>query len=137
MKSSILKYRPEVDGLRAIAVGAVIVYHSQIRILEKLLLPGGFLGVDIFFVISGYLITYLIFKEKVSTNNFSFKDFSKPHNNEYLIKARMKDIGSSQSALIFDDTNERLYPMRVRPRMTWHGGEAPNAMKNAQDEFKL
>ena len=37
MKSSILKYRPEVDGLRAIAVGAVIVYHSQIRILEKLL----------------------------------------------------------------------------------------------------
>lgn len=75
MKSSILKYRPEVDGLRAIAVVAVIIYHAQIRILEKLLLPGGFLGVDIFFVISGYLITYLIFKEKVSTNNFSFKDF--------------------------------------------------------------
>ena len=75
MKSSILKYRPEVDGLRAIAVGAVIIYHAQIRILEKLLLPGGFLGVDIFFVISGYLITYLIFKEKISTNNFSFKNF--------------------------------------------------------------
>ena len=75
MKSSLLKYRPEVDGLRAIAIGAVIIYHAQIRILEKLLLPGGFLGVDIFFVISGYLITYLIFKEKISTNNFSFKNF--------------------------------------------------------------
>lgn len=75
MKSSILKYRPEVDGLRAIAVGAVIIYHAQIRILEKLLLPGGFLGVDIFFVISGYLITYLIFKEKISTNNFLKKNF--------------------------------------------------------------
>ena len=75
MKSSLLKYRPEVDGLRAIAVGAVIIYHAQIRILEKLLLPGGFLGVDIFFVISGYLITYLIIKEKISTNNFSFKNF--------------------------------------------------------------
>ena len=75
MKSSRLEYRPEVDGLRAIAVGAVIVYHAQIRILGKLLLPGGFLGVDIFFVISGYLITYLIFKEKVSSNNFSFKNF--------------------------------------------------------------
>ena len=75
MKSSLLKYRPEVDGLRAIAVGAVMIYHAQIRILEKLLLPGGFLGVDIFFVISGYLITYLIIKEKISTNNFSFKNF--------------------------------------------------------------
>jgi len=75
VKSSLLKYRPEVDGLRAIAVGAVMIYHAQIRILEKLLLPGGFLGVDIFFVISGYLITYLIIKEKISTNNFSFKNF--------------------------------------------------------------
>ena len=75
MRPNILEYRPEIDGLRAIAVGAVIVYHAQIRIFEKLLLPGGFLGVDIFFVISGYLITYLIFKEKFSSNNFSFKKF--------------------------------------------------------------
>ena len=75
MKPNVLEYRPEIDGLRAIAVGAVVVYHAQIRIFEKLLLPGGFLGVDIFFVISGYLITYLIFKEKFSSNNFSFKNF--------------------------------------------------------------
>lgn len=41
------------------------------------------------------------------------------------------------AALIFDDTNERLYPMRVRPRFTWHGGEAPNAMKDVDQEFKF
>jgi DNA helicase HerA-like ATPase len=37
--------------------------------------------------------------------------------------------GLSGSAIVFDDVNERLYPIRVRPRMTWHGGSAPSAMK--------
>lgn len=41
------------------------------------------------------------------------------------------------AAIIFDDTNERMYPIRVRPRFTWHGGEAPNALKNAKKEFKF
>lgn len=45
-------YRPEIDGLRAVAVVAVIINHFNDR-----LFPGGFLGVDIFFVISGYVIT--------------------------------------------------------------------------------
>jgi peptidoglycan/LPS O-acetylase OafA/YrhL len=46
------RYRPEIDGMRAVAVIAVIVNH-----FNKELLPSGFLGVDIFFVISGYVIT--------------------------------------------------------------------------------
>jgi hypothetical protein len=41
------------------------------------------------------------------------------------------------AAIIFDDTNERMYPIRVRPRFTWHGGEAPNALKNAKNEIKF
>ncbi len=41
------------------------------------------------------------------------------------------------AAIVFDDTNERMYPIRVRPRFTWHGGEAPNALKNAKDEIKF
>ncbi len=70
-----LKYRAEIDALRAIAVGAVIIYHAKIFLFNKLFLPGGFLGVDIFFVISGYLISSLIFRELEQTNNFSFKNF--------------------------------------------------------------
>mgnify|MGYP001326417410 FL=1 len=70
-----LSYRPEIDGLRAIAVGAVILYHSQIKLFGHQPFKGGFIGVDIFFVISGYLITSIILKELVSTGNFSFKYF--------------------------------------------------------------
>ena len=68
-------YRPEIDGLRAIAVFSVIIYHSKIYFFNKLLLPGGFYGVDIFLVISGYLITIIIYKELLSTNKISFSLF--------------------------------------------------------------
>jgi peptidoglycan/LPS O-acetylase OafA/YrhL len=72
-----LTYRPEIDGLRAIAVGAVILYHAQFTILGYQPFKGGFIGVDIFFVISGYLITSIILKELVTTGSFSFKHFYK------------------------------------------------------------
>mgnify|MGYP001274829948 CR=1 FL=1 len=70
-----LKYRPEIEGLRAIAVFAVILYHAQITILGNQPFKGGFIGVDIFFVISGYLITSIILKEIVTTGSISFKYF--------------------------------------------------------------
>ncbi|EHJ9657784.1 acyltransferase [Salmonella enterica] len=63
------KYRADIDGLRAIAVLAVIVFH-----LNPNLLPGGFVGVDIFFVISGYLITSIIYND-IKSNSFSYKGF--------------------------------------------------------------
>ena len=68
--TSNLKYRPDIDGLRAIAVIAVVVFH-----LSEKLLPGGFVGVDIFFVISGFLITRLIHQEITRSNEFSFSHF--------------------------------------------------------------
>jgi peptidoglycan/LPS O-acetylase OafA/YrhL len=55
-------YRPDIDGLRALAVSIVIGYHAFPRLFR-----GGFIGVDIFFVISGYLITAIIFKEIMIT----------------------------------------------------------------------
>ena len=68
-------YRPEIDGLRAIAVISVIIYHAQISFFDHKIFEGGFIGVDIFFVISGYLITSIIYKEFLATGTFSFKYF--------------------------------------------------------------
>ena len=70
-----LTYRPEIDGLRAVAVIGVILYHAQISINGFKIFNGGYIGVDIFFVISGYLITSIILKELYTTGNFSFKNF--------------------------------------------------------------
>lgn len=66
---NINRYRPDIDGLRAFAVISVVAYH-----LNKEFLPGGFVGVDIFFVISGYLITGLLYSAH-RINAFSFSNF--------------------------------------------------------------
>ena len=70
-----INYRPEIDGLRAITVTAVILYQAQINLFDNQIFKGGFIGVDIFFVISGYLITSIIFKELITTGKFSFSYF--------------------------------------------------------------
>ena len=70
-----LIYRPEVDTLRAVAVLAVIIYHAKIYLFGNLIFAGGFIGVDIFFIISGYLITSIILKELIEKQSFSFKNF--------------------------------------------------------------
>ena len=63
------QYRPEIDGLRAIAVLSVIFYHAF-----PSLLTGGFVGVDVFFVISGYLITTILLRE-LENHSFSISRF--------------------------------------------------------------
>ena len=70
-----LDYRPDIDGLRAIAVLSVVLYHAKFSIFGIDFLQGGFLGVDIFFVISGYLITKQILLELKKTEKFSFFNF--------------------------------------------------------------
>ena len=70
-----ISYRPEIDGLRCLAVLAVVFYHAQLKVNETTYFTGGFIGVDIFFVISGYLISSIIFKELIETENFSFRYF--------------------------------------------------------------
>jgi peptidoglycan/LPS O-acetylase OafA/YrhL len=64
-----MKYRSEIDGLRALAVLPVIIFHADNKIFS-----GGFLGVDVFFVISGYLITKIILDE-IDKGNFSLFNF--------------------------------------------------------------
>ncbi len=70
-------YRPEIDGLRCIAVISVILYHANITFFGTQPFKGGFIGVDIFFVISGYLITSIILRELIDKESFSFKNFYK------------------------------------------------------------
>jgi len=70
-----LKYRPEIDGLRAISVIAVLIYHSNLSFFGKYFFNGGFIGVDIFFTISGYLIGSIIISELNIYGKFSYKDF--------------------------------------------------------------
>lgn len=64
-----LKYRPEIDGLRAIAVLPVILFHAGFEVFS-----GGYVGVDVFFVISGYLITTILI-DAIEQNSFSLFDF--------------------------------------------------------------
>lgn len=66
---SSITYRPEIDGLRAVAVLGVVIFH-----FAPSLLPGGFLGVDVFFVISGFLIASIVLKERAE-GTFSYVNF--------------------------------------------------------------
>jgi peptidoglycan/LPS O-acetylase OafA/YrhL len=66
-----IKYRPDIDGLRAIAVLSVVAFHLWPKSMKA-----GFIGVDIFFVISGYLISTIIFTT-LNNGTFSFSDFYK------------------------------------------------------------
>lgn len=63
------KYRADIDGLRAIAVLAVMAFHFNSQWL-----PGGFIGVDVFFVISGFIITRIIYAE-INADKFKFSNF--------------------------------------------------------------
>jgi peptidoglycan/LPS O-acetylase OafA/YrhL len=64
-----MKYRPDIDGLRTVAVLPVVLFHAGLPGID-----GGFIGVDVFFVISGFLITSIIHREAVE-NRFSFSGF--------------------------------------------------------------
>lgn len=64
------RFRPDIEGLRAIAVGSVLLWHADFPWL-----PGGFVGVDVFFVISGYLMTNLLARELQERGHISFRGF--------------------------------------------------------------
>jgi peptidoglycan/LPS O-acetylase OafA/YrhL len=68
--SAPMGYQPSLDGIRAIAVTAVLLYHADFRWI-----PGGFLGVDVFFVVSGYLITSLLLQEREGAMSNDLKQF--------------------------------------------------------------
>jgi peptidoglycan/LPS O-acetylase OafA/YrhL len=71
MQTSLSRHVPELDGLRGIAIISVIIHHQ----LTPFSLPGGFLGVDLFFVLSGFLITGLLLAEFDKTKTISLRKF--------------------------------------------------------------
>ncbi|AHY09924.1 acyltransferase family protein [Serratia plymuthica] len=69
VKETVKSYRRDIDGLRAVAILLVVLYHSGVSFLS-----GGFIGVDVFFVISGFLIGGIIYTE-LNNKNFSYSRF--------------------------------------------------------------
>ncbi len=118
-----LRYRPEIDGLRTIAVLSVIIYHAEFAFGSSILLKGGFFGVDVFFVISGFLITSIIMKEYEKTRRISILDFyerrarrilpalltvmlaSLPFAWEYLLPEQLIDFSKSIIASLLFSSN--------------------------------
>jgi len=94
-----IRYRPEIDGLRAFAVLGVFFYHLHWPVVK-----GGWLGVDVFFVISGYLICSLLLKEVESTGKISFSNFYLRRTRRILPALLGCLIGSFPIALLFSNT---------------------------------
>lgn len=127
MNSSKLSYRAEIDGLRAIALISVILYHAQMVLFNRDWFEGGYIGVDIFFVISGYLITRIILSELQNTGSFSFLNFyerrarrilpmlfvvifaSMPYAWNYLLPTDLVEYAESLLASLFFGSNFFFY----------------------------
>ena len=77
-----LSFVPALDGLRGVAVLLVIAYHLQIldpRLYARDLPKGGFLGVEMFFVLSAFLITALLLREETTNGTIDFRAFYRRH----------------------------------------------------------
>jgi len=98
--SKSLNYRKEIDGLRAIAVLGVIIFHTSGDTDYQFWLSGGLVGVDIFFVISGYLISQILFEQK-SSGSLSLRNF--------YIKRAKRIVPALLTVLVFSNLFAWLY----------------------------
>ncbi len=89
-------FRPDIEGLRAIAVLSVMIYH-----VAPALLPGGFVGVDIFFVISGFLITSHLASEHVRTGTISLPKFYARRALRLIPAATVTLVGTAVAIALF------------------------------------
>lgn len=98
------KFRPDIQGLRAVAVGLVLLYHAGLTWL-----PGGFVGVDVFFVISGFLITGMLVRQSMKNGRIDLADF-------YARRIR-RILPAATVVLIF----VALVTLVLLPRTRWEG----------------
>ncbi|HEY4268667.1 MAG TPA: acyltransferase family protein [Galbitalea sp.] len=90
------EFRRDIEGLRAIAVLAVLVYH-----LKSGVLPGGFIGVDVFFVISGFLITSHLVREHRATGRISLSRFYARRALRLIPAATLVLLGTASATVLF------------------------------------
>src|SRR5687767_2193589 len=104
----IVKYRPDIDGLRTIAILPVLFFHAGVPGLS-----GGFVGVDVFFVISGYLITSIITRE-IGEDRFSILTFYERRIRR-ILPALIAMIGAAMvaTAIFYFPSDFRLVPKTV------------------------
>ena len=102
-----LRYRPDVDGLRAAAVAGVLFFHAGVPLIS-----GGFAGVDIFFVISGYLITSLLFLELDRTGRIDFVNFWARRTRRILPSALLVVVATVAGAYVLTSSLAFYYTAR-------------------------
>lgn len=117
-------FRPEIQGLRAIAVGGVILYHVWPNIL-----PGGYVGVDVFFVISGFLITDLLMREVAATGRLSIVGFYERRVRRLIPAATLVLVASALLTLAlpmarWDSTAAQIVASALYVENWWLAGSA-------------
>jgi len=99
-----LRFRPDIEGLRGIAVLSVVSYH-----LNFIVAPGGFIGVDVFFVLSGFLITRLLYNELANDDRISLAEFWARRARRILPAATLVLLSTLVAAVLL------IFPLDVRP----------------------
>ncbi len=112
------RFRPDIEGLRGIAVLLVVLFHAWPE-----LLGGGFIGVDVFFVISGFLITGLLYRELAAHGRISFRDF-------YVRRIRRLFPAASLALLVTFLLSAWLLSPLALPRVTGDGVAAALSVAN-------
>ena len=110
-------YRPHIDGLRAIAVLSVVLFHLDLIPPGHFAVRGGFVGVDIFFVISGFLISKIIFAEQAA-GTFSLLDFYSRRARR-ILPALLLVGGMTMFAGFFFYTRRNMFDSRIHFSLRW------------------
>ncbi len=116
-------FRPDIEGLRGVAVSLVVLFHAGLLSASPLQLTGGFIGVDLFFVVSGYLITGLLMRERERTGRISFSRF-------YARRVRRILPAAAVTLLITIPLANALVTLVDRPSVMEDGASAALSIAN-------
>jgi peptidoglycan/LPS O-acetylase OafA/YrhL len=116
-------FRPDIEGLRGIAVAIVVLYHAGLLSNAGMQIPGGFIGVDLFFVVSGFLITGLLIRERERNGRISFSRF-------YARRVRRILPAAAVVLLITIPIADQLVTLLARPAVMQDAASAALSVAN-------